>query len=118
MATQSTVAPTSAKTKRVRKDTRSPARKAAELELQNAKSDQEKTVARAKVKALRFTDIVVPRVKGVINGLRRVENMANRAAYSWTDEQAEKIITALEGAVAKVTSKLRGAKKEVDSFSL
>lgn len=117
MATQ-TNAPTAPKTKRPRKDNRSPARKEAEARLEAAKSDQEKAVARAQVKVLRFTDIVVPRVKGVLNGLRRVENMANRNAYTWNEDQAEKIISALQGAVAKVTAKLRGTKKESDSFSL
>jgi hypothetical protein len=96
----------------------SPQRKAAEDAYANAKSDQEKTVARDNVKIIRFTDIVVPRVKRALNVLNNVERMANRNAYTWTPEQAAKIIKSLQQKVDAIAIKLSGAKAAAEEFTL
>lgn len=104
--------------KKPRKVTQSPARIAAEAALKAAKSDQEKAAARGHVKVLRFREITVPRVNKALKTLGQIERMANRAAYTWTDEEAAKVTQALKGAVDKIAAKFNGAAKTLESFTL
>lgn len=83
-----------------------------------AKSPQEKTVAesalkaaRTELKTLKFKEIASPRLKRAVNIMRQLENVANPNAYTWDEEQADKIIDKLEAALASLTGKLRRTKK-------
>jgi hypothetical protein len=78
-----------------------------------AKSDQEKAVANSRLvmtrnalKAIKFTEIVPPRVVRIAKALNTLTKMANRSAYQWTPEQAEKVIKTLESKVAALKGKL------------
>lgn len=90
-----------------------------------AKSPQEKSVAesalksaRDELKSLKFVEIGAPRIRRAINVMRQLENVANRAQYKWTDEQALKATKALTEALRKFTDKLAGNKeKGADEFS-
>jgi hypothetical protein len=94
--------------------------------LEAAKSPQEKqvaesavTAARNELKLLKFVEIGQPRIRRAIDVLRQLENVANRNAYKWTDEQALKASKALTDALRKVTDKLAGNKdaKAEDKFT-
>lgn len=91
-----------------------------------AKSPQEKTmaeqrlkVARDDLKALKFLEVGQPRIRRAIDVMRQLENVANRNAYKWTDEQALKATKALTDALRKFTDKLSGNKEkgEEDKFT-
>lgn len=119
VVTAQTAAPASiAKARKKREKKVSPQRAAAELAYKNAKSDQEKTAARGAVKVIRFREIVVPRVNRVLQQLSRLEKMANRSAYTWTEEEASKIVTALTKKLQAIHGKFTGSKSEKDSFAL
>jgi len=117
------------KTKRPKKlptPARAAAMKAVEIAVKAndaAKSPQEKKVAgealkvaRDALKALKFVEIGVPRIKRAINVMRQLENLANPNAYLWTPEQAAKTIThlheAFEGLKAKLNKTKSGAKAD------
>lgn len=94
--------------------------------LDAAKSPQEKTVAESALKAardelklLKFVEVGQPRIRRAIDVMRQLENVANRAQYKWTDEQALKATKALTEALRKVTDKLAGNKDgaAADKFS-
>jgi hypothetical protein len=79
----------------------------------------EKALARGSLKALKFKEIVVPRVNRTLAQLNGISKLANRSAYAWDAEQAEKIAHALTVATAKAIDKLtRVGKAEVEKFSL
>ena len=78
-----------------------------------AKSDQEKTVANSRLvmtrnalKSIKFTEIVPPRVVRIAKALNTLTKMANRSAYQWTPEQADKIIKTLNSKVVALNGKL------------
>lgn len=90
---------------------------------ESSKSPQEKTVteervklARDALKALKFTEISRLRVRAVVKGLKRLENVANRSAYKWTDEQALKVSKVLTDALRRVTDRLTGTKETATDF--
>lgn len=98
----------------------------AQKRMDAAKSPQEKTVAesalkavRDELKALRFIEVGQPRIRSALNVLRKLENVANRNAYKWTDEQAGKAVKALTDSMKRVTDKLLGNKDkaEADKFT-
>ena len=93
----------------------------------DAKSPQEKTVAASRVKAARdslkaikFTEIVPPRVVRIAQALNTLTKMANRSAYQWTPEQADRIIKTLDAKVAALKGKLiasAGSGKPDETFN-
>jgi hypothetical protein len=93
-------------------------RLAAEQALANAKSDQEKALARSQAKLVRFEDLARARVRRALKVLSGIENLANRAAYSWTEEQAAKVLNALNDAMKKVTLKFAGGSQKKEEFDL
>lgn len=96
-------------------------RKAAMEALKNAGSDQEKTVAKQKLKLVRFKEVASIRVDASIRALKNLENACDTTAYAWTDEQASKIIGALEPLYKRIVEGLRkpGAKTvKREKFSL
>lgn len=97
-----------AETKKARaKKELSAARKAAMTALKNAGSDQEKTVAKQKLKLVRFQEVASTRTDAAIRTLDNLLNACDTTAYAWTDEQASKIIGVLEPRYSKIVSSLR-----------
>lgn len=93
-------------------------RLAAAAALEAAKSDQEKTVARSHLKSVAFEELARARVRRALKVLSGIENLANRAAYTWTDEQANKVLTALHDKVKSLTLKFAGSSAKKDEFDL
>lgn len=93
-------------------------RKAAESALANAKSDQEKSLARAQVKIVRFKEIVVPRVNRALSILGQIEKMTNPNAYTWSDEEAQKILQALAQRLQGLADRFARSKKAKETFTL
>lgn len=118
-ATAKTVgtAATAAKARAARKPA-SGKRKAAMAALEAAKSDQEKAIARSHLKSVAFEELARARTRRALKVLAGIENLANRGAYTWTDEQAGKIVGALNEAVKKVTLKFAGSAAKKEEFDL
>lgn len=86
--------------------------------VKNAKSDQEKRVATQQLKMLRFKEIATKRVNRAIKSIKGLQNLANRGAYGWTPEQAEKILSTLDKQMRALRDKLSGTKVEEEAFTL
>lgn len=96
-------------------------RKAAMNALKNASSDQEKIVAKQKLKLVRFKEVASIRADASIRALKNLENACDTTAYAWTDEQAQKIIGALKPIFERIVTGLQkpGAKTvKREKFSL
>lgn len=93
-------------------------RMAAEAAAKAAKSDQEKKVANAHLRSVRFEDLARARTRRALKTLSGIENLANRAAYAWTEEQAGKILKALDDAMKRVSMKFAGQKETKQEFDL
>lgn len=93
---------------------------AAYLRAKDEGNDAATSVARQAVKVIRFKEVVVPRVQKALKVLGQIEKMGNRAVYSWTPEEAEKICRALQTAVITIEQRFSSsaAKEEKESFSL
>lgn len=91
----------------------SPARKAAMAAVTNAKSDQEKAVAKQKLKFVRFQEVASIRADASIRALKNLESACDTTAYAWTDEQAAKIIGAIKPLFDRIVTSLQkpGAKQ-------
>lgn len=99
----------------------SAARKAAMAAVSNAKSDQEKSVAKQKLKFVRFQEVASIRTDAGIRALKNLENVCDTTAYAWTDEQAAKIIGAIKPLYDRIVAGLNkpGAKAvKREKFSL
>lgn len=86
--------------------------------VKDAKSDQEKRVANQQLKMLRFKEVGTKRLNRVLKALKGLENLANRGAYGWEPEQADKIILNIEKRVKSLRDKLSGAKAEEEAIQL
>lgn len=86
----------------------SAARKSAMETLKNAKSDQEKTVAKQALKLVRFKEVASIRTDAVIRALKNLENACDSTSYAWTPDQAAKIL----GAVTPIYSRIADALKD------
>lgn len=104
--------------KKKRNRPQSAKRVAAELAYKAAKSEQEKAAARGAVKIVRFQEIVVPRVNRALAVLDGIAKMANRNAYTWSDEEAAKICAAINGRAKIITDKFNAEKAKKEVFSL
>ena len=107
-----------ANTAKVRK-ARKPAsgkRLAAEAALKNAKSDQEKAVARSHVKAVRFEELGRARARRAGKALDSLLNLANRSVYSWTDAQANQLLNHLTEKMKTVINKFAGVATTKEEF--
>lgn len=80
--------------------------------LKNASSDQEKTVAKQKLKLVRFKEVASIRTDASIRALKNLERACDTTSYAWTDDQASKIIGAIEPLYSRIVTSLRkpGAK--------
>lgn len=90
----------------------SKARLAAMKALKDAKSDQEKTVARQQLHLVRFKEVASIRADASIRALKNLEKVCDTTSYGWTQDQAEKIISAIDPIVTRIRDGLRkpGAK--------
>ena len=69
-------------------------------------------------KAEKFIRIGEYRMNKALDAIGRLENLANRSAYEYTQEQAEAMFSVLEQRVADIKAKFTAAKqKEGVSFS-
>jgi hypothetical protein len=84
----------------------SKARKAAMAAVAAAKSDQEKTVAVQQLKLVRFAEVGSTRADRALEALKNLAKVCDRSAYSWTAEQSEKLLKAINGEVKKITEGL------------
>lgn len=96
----------------------SAARVAAIAAVDNAKSDQEKTLARTTLKLLAFKEVVTPRVRRVLKLMDNIEKMASSGSYKWDPADGAKIAKALSGAADRIALKLSGAKAQAEEFSI
>lgn len=81
------------------------------------KTEAEKA-AIAQAKAAKFVELATKRVNKALNAIRQLENLSNRGSYSYTDEQAAKLVSALGAAVVKVRDRFTSTgKKEEGGFS-
>ncbi len=75
-------------------------------------------IDRKTFKEERFKRIAGRRVQEILNKLRLLGNCANRANYSYTDEQVRKIINTIEEEWKKVKSEFNKGKSKNREFSL
>lgn len=95
-----------------------PARVAAMAAVEAAKSEQEKRVANGALKSLRFTEIVVPRVKRTLKALDMLQKMGRASNYKWTAEQGEKIAKAIAAKADALVKTYTGKEAQPDTFEL
>lgn len=111
-----------AESKKVRaKKELSKARQAAVAAMAAAASDQEKTVAKQNLKLVRFKEVASIRTDAALRTLKNLESACDTTAYAWTEEQADKILAALQPVYGRIVEALRkpGAKKPArEKFSL
>lgn len=84
----------------------SKARKEALDALKNAASDQEKTVATQQLRLVRFKEVGALRADKAIEALKNLAKVCDRTAYSWTPDQADKILQAVNLQVKKIAERL------------
>ncbi len=75
-------------------------------------------VERKILKEERFKRIASRRVQEILNKLRLLKNCANTSNYSYTAEQARKIINTIEDEWKKVRSDFKNLKSKKEEFSL
>lgn len=70
-------------------------------------------------KKAKFVELANNRVNRVIKDLRLIGNLSNRASYEYTDDDARKIIRALQRELEDLKLRFRGDAQSDDSlFSL
>lgn len=107
-----------AKARKARKPA-SAERVAAEKAVKDAKSDQEKLVARATLKTLRFKELAPKRVRRALKALDGVIALANRGNYLSEPAQREKMLKALSDRYTKFKNAFDDtATKEPEEFTL
>lgn len=55
----------------------------------------------------RFVTLAPKRVNNALTSLNRVENLANKASYTFTPEEAEKVVSALNAAIQSVAASFK-----------
>lgn len=66
----------------------------------------------------RFRKVASRRVQEILNKMRLLKNCANRGNYSYNEEQANKIISAIDSEWKKVKSEFNNSKPKKEEFSL
>lgn len=66
----------------------------------------------------RFKKVASRRVQEILNKMRLLKNCANKGNYSYTEEQANKIIYAIDVEWRKVKSEFNNSKPKKEEFSL
>jgi len=70
------------------------------------------------IKEERFRKVAVRRVQEIIGKMRLLRNCANRNNYHYTEEQANKIISAIEAEWKKVKNEFDSSKYKKEEFKL
>jgi hypothetical protein len=78
----------------------------------------EQQAARQREKQSMFLKLVVPRVNKALARIRQVRNLANRATYYYTPEQAEKVVSVLSLEVEELERAFAGVKSSGIEWSL
>jgi hypothetical protein len=90
-----------------------------EKAVKDAKSDQEKLVARSQLKTLRFKELAPKRVRRALKALDGVIALANRGNYLSEPSQREKVLKAISDRYNKFKQHFDDtATKEAEEFSL
>lgn len=66
-------------------------------------------------KEQKFIELANKRVNRAIKDLRLIANLGNKGNYTYSDEQASKIIRALQKEIDKIKEQLRNNNKAADS---
>lgn len=91
----------------------------AETAFKNAKSDQEKAVARGKLKIVRFEILATARVNKILAALDGLKKLSNRGSYTYTDEQVRKIADAISAKGSETLEAFSSTgKKAAEAFTL
>ncbi len=96
-------------------------RTAALAAMKAASSDQEKTVAKQALKLVRFKEVASVRADASIRALKNLENACDSTSYAWTQDQAVKLLAAIEPLIGRIKTALNtpNAKKPArEKFSL
>lgn len=72
----------------------------------------------AAIKSEKFVSLAQKRTVRAINAIRGLQRLTNKAAYSWTDGQANKICEALKAEVLDLNNRFKGQAKQDEGFSL
>ena len=75
-------------------------------------------IERETLKQDRFKRIASRRVQEILGKLRLLGNCANRANYSYTDEQVRKVVNAIDEEWKKVKSEFNKGKRKGQEFNL
>lgn len=76
----------------------------------------EKKTTNSEIKSVRFRKIAQKRTNKLINDLRLLGNTANKNSYSYTDDQIDKIFSAVDTKLLEVKGQFRRSKN--DRFEL
>ena len=68
-------------------------------------------------KKARFVRVAEARTNKILNQIRLVGNLANKSVYEYTDEDIEKIFSALAAEIEKQKEKFKQGKKKAFSYS-
>lgn len=66
----------------------------------------------------RFRKVASRRVKEILNKMRLLKNCANKNNYSYTEEQADKIVSAIGNEWKRVCVEFKNSKHKKEEFSL
>lgn len=66
----------------------------------------------------RFKRVASRRVQEILNKMRLLKNCANKNNYAYNDDQANKIISAIDSEWKKVKSEFNNSKSKKEEFSL
>ena len=72
-----------------------------------------------KEKKIKFTDLANSRVNKAIRLLRLISNLANKSHYSYTQDEADKIVSALNNEVKNIKEKFNSKNsRDTNEFKL
>ncbi len=63
-------------------------------------------------KAEKFSRLATGRINKVLQGIENIGKLSNRSSYEYTDEQVEKMFTALQTTLDEAKAKFKPAAKE------
>ncbi|MEK6861319.1 MAG: hypothetical protein AABY07_05085 [Nanoarchaeota archaeon] len=70
------------------------------------------------IKEERFKKVASRRVQEILNKMRLLKNCANKGNYSYSEEQANKIVSTIDSEWKKVKSEFNNSKPKKEEFSL
>ena len=82
------------------------------------KADNGKAKRPQEPKDVRFRRLAQSRLAVALKRIKHVGNLANRASYSYTDQQVAKVMALLDGEVAAVRTRFTGAKDAPTSIDI